>query len=71
VLPTTKIVKYSDVTHTISSEHALDAARERIEGALYPGLFNYCGEPNEVTGVPDYQSGRRQHNGFANPASFD
>jgi hypothetical protein len=71
MLPSTKIVKYSDVIYTSPSEHAPGAARERIQGALYPGLPSHCREPHEVTGLPEQQSGTRQHNGFANPVCFD
>ena len=68
VLPSTKIVNYSDVIYTIPSEQAIDAARERIE-RFTPVCLATAGSSPEVKGVVDQQSGAPQRNGFANRAS--
>jgi len=51
MLPSTKIVKYSDVIYKNPSNTLWMLRQEHTEGALYLGL-NDCGEPDEVTGEP-------------------
>ena len=50
MLPSTKIVKYSDVIYK-NREQVVNAAPERTQGTFCLGL-NDCGERDEVTGVP-------------------
>jgi hypothetical protein len=61
VLPRVKIVRHSDVTYTIPPHTPWG---ERFTSVCLAIVVS------QITGVPDYQPGTRQRNGFANRASF-